>query len=213
MIRQHHIPIQRTGRFATLGARQAEIDEIWFVLHGYGQLAVEFIEPFENILDEGRFFVAPEALSRFYVKRNPSRIGASWMTREDREQEINDYLAFLNQTANYVFDWVGKPARTVVFGFSQGANTASRWVTLGRFPADRLILWGGDIAQDLDLTTYAPVFSAMNTTLVVGDQDSYISTERLEQEIERLETNQISFELITFDGGHAVDPSVLQSLV
>ena len=65
--------------------------ELWYVLHGYGQLAAPFLEEFRAIDDGTRLIVAPEALSRFYEGDAQARlhkdasVGASWMTREDRE--------------------------------------------------------------------------------------------------------------------------------
>lgn len=212
MLQHHHIPITKTARFSTLGDRTADIKEVWFVLHGYGQLAADFITKFNPIHEDSRFIVAPEALSYFYAKRAPVRVGASWMTRENREQEINDYLAYLNQVALFVYDMLGRRLPSTVLGFSQGATTASRWVTMGRFPAKRLILWGGDIAQDLNLKEFSPVLNNLSPTLIVGDKDHYITGERLEQEEERLKTHNISYELITFKGGHLIDSNVLRTI-
>lgn len=212
MLQHHQIPVTRTARFSSLGNRSADIKELWFVIHGYGQLAADFIQEFEPISDESRFIVAPEALSRFYAKRNPVGVGASWMTRECREHEINDYLAYLNQVALFVYDMLDRRIPATVLGFSQGATTASRWVTLGRFPAKKLILWGGDIAQDLNLDEHAPVLNSMSPTLVVGNKDHYITGERLQEEEERLKQHNVSYELITFKGGHVIEPNVLRTI-
>ena len=212
MIQHHQIPVTRTARFASLGDTSADIKDVWFVLHGYGQLAEHFIAEFEPIHAASRFIVAPEALSRFYTRRAPNRVGASWMTSACREQEINDYLGYLNQVALHVYDMLGKRVPTTVLGFSQGATTASRWVTMGRLPVNRLILWGGDIAQDLDLHQYASVLAQCNTTFVVGNSDTYLTAERVEREEERMKAHNIPYELITFDGGHVVDPHVLRTI-
>lgn len=212
MLQHHQIPVTRTARFCSLGDRSADIKEVWFVLHGYGQLAGDFIAEFKPIQDDSRFIVAPEALSRFYVGRNPSRVGASWMTRECRDHEINDYLAYLNQIALFVYDMLDRRIPSTVLGFSQGATTASRWVTLGRFPAKRLILWGGDIAQDLDLVEHGPMLNQLSPTFIVGDNDRYLNEERVQQEESRLKEHQISYELITFKGGHEIEPNVLRTI-
>ena len=212
MLQHHHIPITRTARFCSLGNRSSDIKEVWFVLHGYGQLAEHFIKQFEPIQEDSRFIVAPEALSRFYVRREPNRVGASWMTRECRENEINDYLAYLNQVALFVYDMLDRRIPSTVLGFSQGATTASRWVTLGRFPAKRLILWGGDIAQDLSLDQHGPMLNQLSPTFVVGDHDHYLNEKRVRQEEARLKEHQISYELITFKGGHEIEPNVLRTI-
>ncbi len=49
------------------------------------------------------------------------------MTKEDRENEIADYVDFLDA----VFGEVVTPgARVTVLGFSQGVATAARWLAL-----------------------------------------------------------------------------------
>ena len=213
MLQHHNIPVTRTARFLTQGNPSSDITEVWFVLHGYAQLASDFIHEFEPLQNENRLIVAPEALSRFYARKSPGGVGASWMTKESRESEINDYLAYLNQVALYVYDMLERRAPSVVLGFSQGATTASRWVTLGRFPAKRVIFWGGDIAQDLDLQQFSRILSEMNPLLVVGEDDHYLTPERLEHEENRLKKYEIPYELITFKGGHQIDPYVLRTIV
>ena len=61
--REHHLETRRTGRYFTLGGADG-IHDCWFVCHGYGQLAGEFLEAFEPIASPIRLIVAPEALSR-----------------------------------------------------------------------------------------------------------------------------------------------------
>ena len=212
MLQHHRIPITRTARFSSLGDKSADIKEVWFVLHGYGQLASDFISEFEAIQEPNRFIVAPEALSRFYTRRAPNKVGASWMTREGREHEINDYLGYLNQVALFVYDMLGKRPQTTVLGFSQGATTASRWVTLGRLPVSRLILWGGDIAQDLNMDEFATHLSHAKPMFVVGNDDTYLTADRVEAEERRMKAHNIPYELVTFDGGHVIDPHVLRTI-
>ena len=71
-------------------------------MHGLGQLASVFIGYFKTIATPTRLIVAPEALSRHYIPQSGSsgtkdaRIGATWMTREDRDNEIADYVEYLD---------------------------------------------------------------------------------------------------------------------
>ena len=212
-MKSYSIPVNRTARFYTLGPASPEAEEVWFVLHGYGQLASYFIRHFEAIDNGKRLIVAPEALSRFYVERNPDRVGATWMTREERESEIADYLAYLNQLAGHILDVVeSRRIPMTVLGFSQGGATASRWVTLGRLPASRLILWAGPIAHDIDLEEYGTTLSGMDLTFVVGDGDPYVPLERIEVEKKRIEAHEISYSFIPFEGGHKIEREVLQTL-
>lgn len=210
---EHHLTIQRTARYYTLGLPE-QANEVWFVLHGYGQLAQYFIRSFRALDDSTRFIVAPEALSRFYLNDDHGRVGASWMTKADREREIEDYLLYLNTVAEAVHRDVDLHAtRTCVLGFSQGAATASRWTALGDIDADRLILWAGDLAHDLDLSAHAATFSALDVHLVVGSDDPYLTPDRVDALRARLDQHAIPFEMHTFDGGHHIPPDVLSELV
>src|SRR5688500_9204944 len=87
---EHHITVRRTARYYTLGPVDGDVAEVWIVCHGFAQLAGRFMRHFTAIDDGTRLIVAPEALNRFYVEAVPgvhgpdSKVGATWMTREDR---------------------------------------------------------------------------------------------------------------------------------
>src|SRR5919204_6031656 len=115
----------RTARYFILGSpRRAQ--ELWFVCHGYGQLAARFLERFRVLESEDRCVVAPEGLSRFYLTEDPTerRVGASWMTREDRLHEIDDYVRYLDALYREI---APQHSRVTALGFSQGTATVCRW--------------------------------------------------------------------------------------
>ena len=95
-IKEHNIIVQKSARYFTLGYPSDKIKSIWFVLHGYGNLASEFINSFEIINDGENYIIAPEALNKFYLKGFYGKVGATWMTKENRENEINDYVNLLD---------------------------------------------------------------------------------------------------------------------
>lgn len=212
---QHHLAVQRTARYYALGDPDTA-RERWFVLHGYGQLAEYFIRPFAAMADAGRAVIAPEALSRFYVDgmREHERVGASWMTKADREHEIEDYLVYLDALASHLDTTAeGTAPTTGVLGFSQGAATASRWALLGQTDIDRLVLWGGRLAHDLDLAAHRSRLQRLDLTIVIGTEDEYISDERVAEEEARLDAHGIAYRTVRFDGSHRIDPDVLARVV
>src|SRR5438046_2862020 len=154
-MQEHHIGVSRTARYFTLGNSSSEVGEVWFVCHGYGQLAARFLEKL-RVLDDGRrYLVAPEGLSRFYLSESPTerRVGASWMTREDRLAEIDDYVAYLDAVCADVFTSLDRLRVTVhALGYSQGASTVSRWAEMGKDGIDSLALWGGELQPERDVT-------------------------------------------------------------
>src|SRR5205809_2907590 len=105
-VHEHHLSVAKTARYFTLGERSGGVAQVWFVCHGYGQLAGRFLEKL-RVLDDGtgRLLVAPEGLSRFYLSESPAerRVGACWMTREDRLAEIDDYVQYLDAVYAAVF--------------------------------------------------------------------------------------------------------------
>lgn len=219
MINEHHITTQRSARYYTLGEPGPGITEVWFALHGYGQLAGRFVRELGPLDNGTRLIVAPEALSRFYVggvgKRiaSESGVGASWMTREDRLTEIDDQMRYLDAVYAEVFQGIDRARiRLCVLGFSQGAPAAVRWLVRGTARAERLILWGGEIPPDLDLSAERERFSQIKLTLVAGTRDHFITPKILDREKQRLEAHAIPFHLVRFEGGHEINEAVLRQL-
>ena len=157
-MKERHIRVNRTARYYTLGTDGPHLGEVWLVCHGYRQLARRFLPRFDGLDDGTRLIVAPEALSRFYLHdrmtgdRKEVPVGATWMTREHRESEIADYVAYLDAVLH---EATGSPvvqsggdlgvasvgatsaesgveiAPLTVLGFSQGSHTVCRWVAAG----------------------------------------------------------------------------------
>ncbi len=163
--------------------------------------------------------VVPEALSRFYLGDHTrpagpdTKVGASWMTREDRLTEITDYVQYLDRLYRTIFGRVKREAVTVhVLGFSQGTATATRWLTRGDAHADRLILWGAPLPVDLDPALDAGRLRQIELVLVAGEEDEYLTPKVLAKEENRLKEMGVRFRVVRFGGGHALDATVLQEL-
>ena len=67
---EHHLTVARTARYQQLGELSAATRRVWFVSHGYGQLAAYFMRHFAFLAeaDPSTVVIAPEGLSRFYLK-------------------------------------------------------------------------------------------------------------------------------------------------
>jgi predicted esterase len=216
-ITEHHLPVTRTARYYTRGAA-SRAREVWFACHGYGQLAQYFLRRFEPLDDGTRLLVAPEALSRFYLgdpggSHADARVGATWMTREDRLREIDDYVGYLDAVYREVMS-AGVPpnARVVVLGFSQGVATACRWAALGNARVDELVLWAERMPPDLDLARAAERLRTARVRLVVGAADRSLPAGALDEERQRLARHGIRGEALTFPGGHELDAETLRRI-
>lgn len=218
-MQEHHLTIQRTARYATLGEPGPALREVWFVCHGYGQLARRFIRRFEPLADGTRLFVAPEALNRYYVGDPPgahgpdARVGATWMTREDRLREIDDYVRYLDTLHDHILAGLDRErVRVHALGFSQGAATVSRWAALGRARLDHLTLWAAFPPPDLDLAEAAARLRATRLTLAAGADDPYAGPTQLAAATARLAEHGIPCATLTFAGGHELPAAALQEL-
>lgn len=212
-MRQHHLPVSRTARYWTLGEPAADLAQLWFACHGYGQLAADFLRDFAVLDDGRRLVVAPEGLSRYYTSHADRQVGASWMTREDRDAEIQDYLGYLDTLAGAVARGLdGASPQRWALGFSQGVATVCRWATLGSTSIEHLVLWAGGVPPDLDLDRVAPRLRVLDLVLVYGTRDQYLSQSHVTQELARLDRHDIPHRIVTFEGGHRLDNDTLRAL-
>jgi predicted esterase len=210
---ERHLSIPRSARYFTIGPAASSARDVWFVLHGYGQLAGRFLRHFEFLAERQCLVVAPEGLSRFYLESGArDKVGASWMTREDRLTEIGDYVRYLDALFSEVMRERRVQGGVHVLGFSQGTATASRWLERGSAHADRLILWGGEVPPDLDLIRVRTRWEATNLVLVAGSTDPFITTKVLARDEKRLSDHGISYRLEKFEGGHELVPEVLSGM-
>ena len=215
----YHLSVRRSARLVTIGEMSAAVRDVWIVCHGYGQLARFFARPFVALERADRLIVAPEALNKYYLESAPqlrgaeARVGATWMTKEDRETEIADYVAYLDQAADWALDATDRAAvRLTVLGFSQAVATVTRWITLGRTRPDRLVLWAGELANDLDHARLATILEGVEVVLVAGDADPYATPERVDAAATMLRKLTDRVEVISFSGAHVLDAQTLESL-
>ena len=150
-----------------------------------------------------------------YLNNEYKRIGASWLTREDRDHEITDFIGYLNALYDSVpADLDLNKIHVTVLGFSQGAATACRWVNAGHVRVDRLILWAGYFPQGISEMIRSEVLTGMETHYVYGNQDEYIrEISDIDGYLNRLNTDIPNLTITAFDGGHRVEPAVLKKLV
>ena len=232
-----HLPVSRTARYFLLGQQPA--GELVLGLHGHAQLAARFLRllaPLWALFQGPRaagaalvvatialaaarasgqtLVVAPEALSRFYLEtrlngQHGPAIGATWLTREHREADLQDHFAYLDRLLAHLL--AGQPARPRVslLGFSQGAVLASRWLAAGGRRVDRVILWGVPLAHDLPLDGFVAGLAGAPVQLIAGDDDAYAPAGTIEADAARLADAGAAVTARRFGGGHTLPPAVL----
>lgn len=208
-----HLSVKRTARYYLLIDESAPITEVWLVAHGYGQLAQYFIRHFECLLGPGVMIIAPEALSRFYLNGLSGRVGASWMTREDRLNEIIDYVDYLKRLYEHVCKEKNIHAhKFIVLGFSQGVPAVCRWIAETTFPIFSLICWAGFFPHDMTWDTNVMKRFTMPIYMVYGSEDPYIEKDSLNKLYEFKQQLQLKTKDVVFLGGHNIHEETLRSI-
>lgn len=206
MSTKHNITVSKTANYYTLGNVKTA-KTIWFVLHGYGYLAEFFIKKFEPILNNETCVIAPEALSRFYLNGFSDRIGASWMTKHQRIEEIEDYSNYLQSLYETILTENNNNYTKInIVGFSQGGATACRWLASKNVWCTNFILWASVFPDDINFNFIKP---NTNTTLIYGNQDEFLTEERVALLRKQIEDSKIDVNVITFDGKHDIPKEVL----
>jgi predicted esterase len=211
MLIEHHIPVTRSARFYTLGNISEKTKDIWILIHGHKQLAGDFLSSFSDLAESGSYLFAPEGLMRQYIKGDSGNVGASWMTKEDRESDISDYVDYLDKL---YFDEVLPLAKTHslkinTLGFSQGAATLSRWLTLGKAKVDKAVFWCGSIAHDVDFSGFKD-FKNTEIHQVFGSNDPYYDSSFFNSQTAILKKAGITPRVHIFEGGHEVNTQLME---
>jgi predicted esterase len=207
-MREHHFITSRTARYCTLGELNESTKEILLVLHGYAQLAKDFIEDFKILERHDRFIIAPEGLSRFYAKGFGGNPVASWMTSEDRLSEIKDYTHFIEELMQMIVP-KNYEGQLSVLGFSQGVATGTRWLHATKMKVDKLIIYAGQIGAELT-NPYSEKLLQLRIVYITGTKDPFLTLEIREKVY--LQMNELNAEIIEFDGGHEINPEVIKRI-
>lgn len=217
---EHHLSVTRTARYCTLGDTSSPpASDIWIVCHGFAQLARTFIEEFRPLVRPGRLIVSPEALNRFYLNRDggragaSARVGATWMTREDRLAEIDDYVRYLDELLLQVGGERHDGVRVTALGYSQGTATVARWLVQGTSKIDRVILWAGLLPPEIDPAGAAQErLSRAELHFVRGTKDEMVSAASLGEQREAVARIGAKVDVMEFEGGHRLDHDTLLKL-
>ena len=212
-MQQHKLNVTKTAHYYVLGEPGPNIRQLWLVCHGYAQLAQEFIEDFKLLENGQTLVVAPEGLNHFYKKGFAGDVGANWMTKHCREDEIADNGAYMESLLVRHIALLPHDVRIILLGFSQGTATICRWILRYHPHFHDLILWAGLPPEDLDYQAHKHYLSDKNLYLLYGSNDPFLTPDRMAQFQEIEENSGVDFEEKPFDGGHEIPKQALQDLL
>jgi len=204
-IQEFGIEVSKKMRYYTLGSIE-NADTLLIALHGFGQLSKFFIKKFE-FLPDNYLILAPEGMHRFYLQGNSGRVGASWMTKEARELDIEENTIALKKLLKTI-KTNKQFSKIILLGFSQGGATAARWYFSDAEQFDHLILWASVFPPDIEKP--ALEINSKNY-FVLGNQDEYYSENQQLSEIYTYK--EIGFNTIYFEGKHDIQQATLSELL
>lgn len=212
-IEHHKLSIQKTAHYYTYGNLTSHTEYFLFICHGYAQRAEEVLGDF-NQLDPAKYFVvAPEGLSRFYRKGFYGEVVASWMTKDDRLDEINDYSRYLQTLYEQFVGELEHEVHIVLIGFSQGASTIMRWIC-ARYPYyDVFVNWAGWVPEDIDYESCLDYFKSGKNYFVYGLDDPFLPQDKIQELEDFTKERNLPFRFFHFSGKHELDVLYLQKLI
>ncbi len=212
MTKAKYLNVELKTRYYSIGELNQNTKIILFAFHGYGQLASYFGKHFERLGDE-YFVVIPEGLHRFYINGMEGRVGASWMTKEDREVDIVNQSAYLNSLLKGINLIDHTNAKLCILGFSQGVAAAMRWIIRNNIKIDGFINWAGSIPNDLVVEEVSKTFDKLRMQVIIGDKDPYFNDEIREHFLAWIDHYKLSVDFQRFEGEHKIDAQLLKLIL
>ena len=215
MSREKKVSYQISNTYSVLNEFTENTKNIWLVCHGIGYLSRYFIRHFNHLDASENYIIAPQAQSKYYLKSDYRHVGASWLTRENTEADIENVLNYLDEVYAEEILYKKNLAKTpnlIILGYSQGVSVATRFLARRKIKCDQLILHSGKIpaeisAEDLEF------LKDTNVTYLYGTEDEYLKKGIIEVEEERLKTLfSNNLEILTYNGGHEFNTEIIEKL-
>lgn len=203
-MQKYSLVTKRTAHYYTLNQAE-DCDTILLAIHGYAELGEEFIQNFKGLINGPIHVVCPEALSMFYGReRTPV---SSWMTSQHREDEIKDYVNYLNQLAMSLE--IKKFNKVKLLGFSQGVSTLLRWFWQSGIEAE-LHLCCGSIPPELQAKSSKS--NVKQCFYYYGTEDRLMKENLKEKALQELKRLEIHHEYVQFEGRHEIPSICIENL-
>jgi predicted esterase len=204
---RHSITIKKQAHYHILKPKSSPT-KILLVVHGYAQLAEEFITQFEPLRNKDFLVIAPEGLNLFYNKeRKPV---ANWMTSHERNDEIHDYVNYFNKLIESIlFEY--PELELHVLGFSQGVSTLIRWLAQTEVEIKSIHLIAGSIPPELSQNRMR-LINKIVLNYYYGDNDRLLVKESVNEQLKFLRLLKLDYKLFEFKGGHEVPKEFFTNL-
>ena len=211
MMNEKRLSYEITNTYSTLNDLTSQTKNVWVVFHGIGYLSRYFLRHFKNLNSEENYIIAPQAQSKYYLNNEYRHVGASWLTKENTEAEIENVLNYLDEV--YKVEDLKNATNLIILGYSQGVSIATRWIARRKIVPAKLIIHSGKIPSELQPEDFK-FLENTEIKLIYGTEDPYLDPEIIEKE--KAHSNALfgsRVEYLSFKGGHEVNEKVIANLV
>lgn len=180
------VSYQHTNSYEILHPVIETTENIWICFHGLGYLATYFKRYFQDMDPIKNAVIVLQAPSKFYQGTNFKHVGASWLTRVDTAQEMQNNLNYIDTVLES--EKLKSDPRIILIGYSQGVSIATRYLKHYNKEVKALVLHSGSIPHELnELDGNIFKEKAKRIIHISGTRDEYVTTELIKRENEKIE--------------------------
>ncbi len=161
---------------------------------------------------EENYIIAPQGQSKYYLGSKYKHVGASWLTKENTEKEIENVMR--NFDAIFEVEKLPKDINLIVLGYSQGVSVAARYVAKRKLNCSQLVLMSGGLPKELKRHNFKFLKGKTKVSLIYGTNDEYLNEESMVYEKKRFyELFGNTAVIIPFEGKHEIKKEILNTLI
>ncbi|WBL26905.1 alpha/beta hydrolase [Zunongwangia sp. HGR-M22] len=210
MSREKQVSYQISNTYSVLNEFTETTKNVWLVCHGIGYLSRYFIRFFNHLDFSENYIIAPQAQSKYYLKSDYRHVGASWLTKENTDADIENVLNYLDEV--FTEENLAKAPNLIVLGYSQGVSIATRFVARRQIKCEQLILHSGKVPAELNPEDFK-FLKDTKVTYLYGTEDEYLKKGIIKVEEERMRTLfPNNLEILTYNGGHEFNTEIINKL-
>lgn len=208
---EKQVSYETVNSYSTLNNYTEKTKNVWVVFHGIGYLSRYFLKYFKDLDPEENYIIAPQAPSKYYLSNEYRHVGASWLTKENTEAEIENVLNYLEEV--YTAEALQNKPNLILLGYSQGVSVATRWVARNKVECSQLVLCSGGLPTELSPEDFQ-FLTNTRVKMIYGTKDEYLNEEKLKIEHERAKLLfGDKLEITSFEGGHEMNVQIIKKLV
>jgi len=209
---EKEVSYNATNSYSTLNTVSKNTKNVWLVCHGIGYLSRYFLKYFDTLDAEENYIIALQAQSKYYLGSEYRHVGASWLTKENTEKEIENVMRYFDAVLKA--EKIPSDTNLIVLGYSQGVSVISRYVAKRKLECSQLVLLSGGIPKELNNQDFKFLKGKTKVSFIYGSQDEYLTEAYMVDSKKRFyELFGDSGTIITFDGKHEVKKEEINKLV